>query len=233
MSLGNTPTRETNFAVEASKSYAFGMRFITPDGVPVDLTDATVRLVGAEPPHRGGQEVLSVLATIETPSSGFVQFDFQAEDLALDYGSYAYDVTLIPKTGYSTPIIKGFFEVGSNTDLDTSNTFTEVGVGSEITVTLDESDVIEITIERVDGLFYITKALMEDFSVAMEAEVDAAEAHKLAAQSAEVNAASYATQMQVWLDNAGFPFWKGTFAEYQNLTRKEEVLYLITDEVTA
>jgi hypothetical protein len=37
--------------------------------------------------------------------------------------------------------------------------------------------------------------------------------------------------MQAWLDNAGFPFWKGTQAEYNAINpKKDEVLYLITDE---
>lgn len=231
MVLGNTPRRETNFYVEASKSYSFGMHFQTPDQQPVDLTDCVLRLVAAQTQQVGGSEVLSKVAVSADPRTGFTQFNLQAEDLALEPGSYPYDVTIIPESGYSTPIIKGYIEVGPNTDTDTSNVYPDINSTSEITATLEPFDVVEITIERVDGLYVIVSNLMEDFAAEMAAEVDKAEGSATASSNSATLSASYAEEMRVWLDNAGYPFWKGTQAEYNALTPKREVIYLITDEV--
>ena len=231
MVLGNTPRRETNIYVEANKSYAFGLRFQTPDEEPVDLTGCTVRLVATEPPHYGGTEVLNLLADMQAPTSGFAQFNMQAEDLALEPAEYAYDVTLIPQTDYSTPVIKGNITVGSNTDTDTSNKYLGVNVGSDITVTIENGDVVEIIIERVDGVYTIVSNLIKDFADAMQAEVDEAAGHASDSADSAALSASYAAEMQVWLDNAGYPFWKGTQAEYNAITPKREILYLITDPV--
>jgi hypothetical protein len=230
VALGNTPRRETTIAVEASKSYAFGLYFKTPDGLPVDLTDCELRLVAAEAPHVGGTEVMSLVAVSTAPQSGLAQFNMQASDLALEPGSYSYDVTLLPPTGYSSPIIKGYIEVGPNTDLDTDNVYVGVEVGSDVTVFMEHGDVVEITIERVDGLYMIVSALIEDFNEAMQAEVDKAAGHAQDSANSASLSQSYAQEMQVWLDNAGYPFWKGTYAEYQALSPKREVLYLLTDE---
>lgn len=232
MALGNTPRKETSFYVEASKSYAFGIRFQDADHKPLDLTDCQVRLVATESAYPSGVEVLSVLAVSTDPTTGLAQFNLQADDLALDPGAYPYDVTLIPPTGYSTPILKGYIEIGSNTDQDSSNTYTNIQVGSEVTAVLENGDLIEITIERVDGMYLLVTSIISDFAEAMAAEVEkAAGSASDAADSAEL-AAGYAEEMQAWLDNAGFPFWKGTQAEYDALTPKREVLYLITDAVT-
>lgn len=231
MVLGNTPRRETNFYVEANKSYSFGMYFKTPDGEPVDLTDCVLRLVAAETQQVGGSEVISKIATSADPRTGFVNFNLQAEELALDPSSYPYDVTIIPESGYSTPIIKGYIEVGANTDTDVSNVYQDFNATSDVTATLEPFDVVEVTIERVDGLYLIVSNLMEDFAEQMEAEVSkAADSATDSSNSASLSA-SYAEEMRVWLDNAGYPFWKGTQAEYDALTPKREVLYLITDEV--
>ena len=236
MALGNTPRRETNIAVEASKSYVLGLMFQqranedTPE--PVDLTNCIVRLVATDPPSRGSTEVLSILATIDQPETGLAQFKFQAADLTLEPGSYAYDVTLIPESGYSTPILKGYIDVGSNTDLDDSNVYGNLNITSDITVIMAEHDSITIEIERVDGMFLVVTNLIEDFSEDMQEQVDAAAASAQAALNSANQAQAYAAEMQEWLDNNGFPFWKGTQAQYNALSPKYEILYLITDEVT-
>lgn len=152
MALGNTPRRLTMFFVEASKSYAFGVRFQDPAGAPVDLTEMVVRLVLMQPAHLGGSEALTVMAEIDDPTSGVTLFSLQAEDLALDVGSYAYDATLVTADGYSIPFLKGSFEVGPNTDVDTANIYDYRSYGSEITVILDHGVVSKVVIERVvDG----------------------------------------------------------------------------------
>lgn len=230
--LGNTPRRETNIAVEASKSYVLGLRFVNPDESPVDLTDCIIRFVATEPPQRGNTEVLSLVAVLDQPGAGFAQFKFQAADLTLEPDNYAYDVTLIPPSGYSSPILKGYLEVGTNTDLDDSNVYTDLNVTSDITVVMDEHDSITIMIERVDGMFLVVSNLIEQFTIDMQEQVDASAASAQASLNSSNLSAQYADEMRAWLDNAGYPFWKGTQAEYNAINKKAEILYLITDEVT-
>lgn len=229
MALGNTPRRETNIAVEASKSYLLGLKFQDSDKQPIDLTGCVIRFVATEPPQRGASEVLSLEAYMEAPEVGLAQFKFQAADLTLEPGSYAYDVTLLPPTGYSSPILKGYLEIGSNTDLDDSNVYTDINTISDITVTFAQGDNVTIEIERVDGMYLVVSNLIEDFTVAMQAQVDLATARAQAALVSENEAEAYKAEMQAWLNNAGFPFWKGTQAQYDALTPKAEVLYLIIE----
>lgn len=148
MTLGNTPRTEVNFALEASKSFSFGITFTNLDGSPFDLGTAILRLVAVEPSHLGGSEALNNEALFTDSSNGFAQFNFQAEDLALEPGSYGYDVTYVPLDGYSIPILKGSIELGPNTDLDTSNVYLTTHYVSDVTVVLDHGDVIKVTVER-------------------------------------------------------------------------------------
>lgn len=228
MALGNTPRRETNIAVEANKSYAFGVWFKSADETPIDLTDSVLRFVATENAYHTGAEVISKVAVPMFDQPDMQQFEFQAEDLALDAGSYAYDITLIPPSGYSIPILKGQLEVGANSDLDTDNVFTDISTGTDIIVDLAGTDVVEVTIERVDGLFMLVKELLEDF----RAEIAAAQASmdaKVAAAAASAQIASdKAAQLEGWFNSVGFPFWKGTQAEYDAIPVKDpNVLYLI------
>ena len=228
MALGNTPRRETNIAVEANKSYSFGIWFKTVDGTPVDLTGSELRFVATESAYHSGAEVISLVAIPMLDQPDMQQFEFQAEDLALTPGSYSYDVTLVPPSGYSIPILKGQLEIGTNSDQDISNTFSDVSTGTDVIVQLNGTDVVEVTVERVDGLFMLVKELLEDF----RAEIAAAQASmdaKVAAAAASAQIASdKAAQLEGWFNSVGFPFWKGTQAEYDAIPVKDpNVLYLI------
>ena len=228
MALGNTPRQETSIAVEANKSYTFGVWFKTVDGTPVDLTDSVLRFVATGNAYRTGAEILNIVATPMLEQPDMQQFEFQAEDLALKPGSYGYDVTLLPPSGYSIPILKGQLEVGSNADEDASNVYARTSTGTDITVELSGNDVVNVTLERVDGLFMLVQELLEDFRQQMiefEAHMEA-----LAAESAAsaADAAASANELRHWMETVGFPFWKGTQAEYDAIPVKNpDVLYLI------
>lgn len=229
MALGNTPRRETNIAVEANKSFAFGVWFKAADGTPIDLTGSTLRFVAAEQGQRGGREVLSVNAVSDVNNPNMLYFQFQADDLALTAGSYSYDVTLIPPSGYSTPVLKGQLEIGSNTDQDTSNIYgSGVNTGTDLIVLLEDRDVVEVTIERVDGLFMLITEVIKDFRDDLAAAQTAMDAQVAAAAASAQIASSKAAQLEDWFKSVGFPFWKGTQAQYDAIPSKDpNVLYLI------
>ena len=226
MVLGNTPRRETNLAVEASKSYVLGLYFVqqsaneSEEPFPLDLTGCEVRFVMADPPQRGAPRFCRCMAVLDQPENGLAQLKFQAADLTLEPGPYAYDVTLYPPSGYSTPILKGYVEIGANTDLYDDNVYTDLNITTDITVMVAGHDSVTIVIERVDGMFLVVSELIEDFAVDMQAQVDAAAASRAGrADLRERGRASYKNAMQVWLNNAGFPFWQGTQAQYDLLQR--------------
>lgn len=229
MALGNTPRRETNIAVEANKSFTFGIWFKSADGTPIDLTGSTIRFVAAQLAHRNGVEVLSLTAVPMEDNPGMQQFEFQAEDLALPPGTYPYDVTLIPPSGYSTPILKGHLEIGTNTDVNTNNVYDSgLGTGTDVTVYLNEHDLVEVTIERVDGLFMLVTEVINDFRDEIEVEKLALTALKNAADASAQQSAFHAEELRGWFNSVGFPFWKGTQAEYDALPSKDpNVLYLV------
>lgn len=228
MALGNTPRRETNIAVEANKSYSFGIWIKSSDGTPVDLTDSVLRFVATESAYHNGAEVLNVEAKPMLDQSDMQQFEFQAEDLALVPGSYSYDVTLIPPSGYSIPLLKGQLEIGANSDEDSSNVYSEVSTGTDVIVELSGSDVVEVTVERIDGLFMLVKELLADFRT----EISDAKAYMVgqaqAASQSAGHAAFSANELRGWMNTVGFPFWKGTQAQYDAIPTKDpNVLYLI------
>ena len=228
MALGNTPRQETNIAVEANKSYAFGVWFKAADKTPVDLTGSELRFVATESAYHSGAEVISLVAIPMLDQPDMQQFEFQAEDLALDPGSYTYDITLVPPSGYSIPILKGQMEIGPNSDQDVSNTFSDISTGTDIIVELSGKDVVEVTVERVDGLFMLVKELLEDFRTDIAAEQAAMDAKVAAAAASAQLASTKAEELRGWFESVGFPFWKGTQAEYDALAVKDpNVLYLI------
>lgn len=229
--IGNTPRRETNIHVEANKSFAFGIHFVNAvSGGDLDLTGTTVRMAVAQQPHLGGTEVLNLEAVHIADVQGLVQFQFQASDLAMPNGSYYYDVTLVTTQGYSVPILKGFLEVGTNTDQDISNVFTDIHADSEITAAIGNSNVVEITVERIDGMLSVTQGLILDFEARMEVEVGKAETAATDAQFWSNKTTADIAAHQTHMDEMGFPYWKGTTAQYQQLAQPDQnVLYLLTD----
>ena len=150
--LGNTPLRHTNFFLDRGKSFAFTMSFVDKAGLPHDLTESVVRIVVEEPQYFGGAEVISMPAFEENLPGGVVRFQFQAEDLLLEPGEYPYDVTLVAAMGYSSPVIKGTFVIGSNTDDVVDNTYTGVDLSQGLVVTMHHGNAIQVCLDYAVGL---------------------------------------------------------------------------------
>lgn len=158
MTLGNTPVCRNDFFLEQRKSFAFLMHFQlrdravraeTPD---FDLTDSTVRIVVRYPQHLGGEKVIETEADEVELTEGRVQFRLQAIDLELDPEAYPYDITLLTPNGYTTPVMKGFFNIGSNTDTDSSNVFDLTNPNTWIEVGIINSAVVQVRINNPDFL---------------------------------------------------------------------------------
>ena len=150
--LGNTPLRQTNFFLERGKSFAFTVSFVDKADKPLDMTAAELRLVVEEPKNFGGAEVIDIVAFEEDPANGVLRFQLQASDLLLEPAEYPYDVTLVPDMGYSSPILKGIFIIGYNTDDRTDNVYTGVDLSNGLVVTLDQGNAIKICMDYAIGL---------------------------------------------------------------------------------
>ncbi len=228
MALGNTPRRETNIAVEANKSYAFGVWLKTADGTPVDLTGSELRFIATEGAYHTGLEVLTKVAAPMLDNLDMQQFEFQARELALTPGTYSYDVTLVPPSGYSIPLLKGQLEIGPNSDSDVDNMYSDISTGTDVIIQLHGTDVVEVTVERVDGLFLLVKELISDFRDELAVIQQQMTATAAAAAASAQEAANQALELRGWFNSVGFPFWKGTQLEYDALPVIDpNTLYLI------
>lgn len=231
MALGNTPRVETNFYVEPNKSYAFGISFQDIDHDPIDLDGAIIRMVIANDAYRGGGEILEKTALLIVPDQGLCQFQFQAAELDLQDGQYVYDITFTATSGYSTPILKGYFEVGTNVDYNSSNTYVDVNTGSEITVVMDNIDVVQITVEKIDGMFHIITELIEDFREQMSSGLQYIAESRTAAVNAASAANADANELRAMIATVGYPFWKVLTQDQYNALPEigNGILYVIVD----
>jgi hypothetical protein len=228
--ISNSPRQETPILVEANKSFAFGILFKESSGAYLDLTGCTVRIVVAKTGRRGGAEMLAQDAIVLYPKGGLVQFRFQADDLALPPGEYPYDVTLVSSLGYSVPVLKGTFEVASNVDLNADNVYGDIHPQTDVTVRLMDRNVVSITIERVDGMLSAVLDLVEKADARFQGYLAQAAASATTATKASTKVAADIATHTTWLSSIGFPFWKGTKAEYDALGAPDpRVLYLIAD----
>lgn len=155
MALGNTPSRHHGFQLERFKSFAFLMKFHLKevvDGihVPYPLTGATVRLVVREPDYMGGAVLLEITAETVDLDAGVVRFALQAADLSMAPGEYPYDITLLTSLEYSTPVMKGVFTIGSNTDDNDTNVYDFTNPGTEISVEIHNGSTVEVLIKNPD-----------------------------------------------------------------------------------
>lgn len=179
--LGNTPRRTTVLTLEARKSFAFGLKFLTSStDAPVDLTGAAVRLVLAQPAHLGGAALVTKTATAVDLPLGLVQFELQAAELDLTPGEYPFTVTLVSALGYSTVIVKGVVDLAENTDGDDTNTYAGINPSTNLAAYLENGGLVEVTVDHLDGMYVIVEQRISQF------ESDAAATQ--AAHVAEVTA---------------------------------------------
>lgn len=172
--LGNTPRSQTVLRLEARKSFAFGLQFkLKSDETPIDLTGATVRLVLAKQPYAGGDVLFTKTATLLDAELGLAQFELQALDLDLAEGEYPFAVTLVSALGYSTPIMKGVFDVAENADPSTAGTYAGVNPTTNLAAYLEGGDLVSVEVASIDGLAAVVQGMITSFSDDVDTQVAA------------------------------------------------------------
>jgi hypothetical protein len=149
--LGNTPTKQTNFFLDRGKSFAFDMLFEVHEAGPYDLTGCTVRLVVQAPRNFGGADLVQKIALEVDLPAGHVQFQLQASELYIATGEYPIDVTLVNANNYSTPVLKGLFIVGDNTDDTINNVYDGAASQPGVTVVLGGGTVVKVCLHHGIG----------------------------------------------------------------------------------
>ena len=129
---------------------------------------------------------------------------------------------------YSIPLLKGQLEIGPNSDSDVDNMYSDISTGTDVIIQLHGTDVVEVTVERVDGLFLLVKELISDFRDELAVIQQQMTATAAAAAASAQEAADQALELRGWFNSVGFPFWKGTQLEYDALPVIDpNTLYLI------
>jgi len=149
--LGNTPLRQVNFFLDRGKSFAYNVTFEDLQGNPYDLTGCEVRVVVESPEHWGGDEVIQSVAVLIDAAGGVSQFRHQASDLYLEPGEYPYDVTFLSASGYSVPVTKGLYVIGSNTDDDATNSYPGVLTPQGLTAIMHNGATVKVCLDYPDG----------------------------------------------------------------------------------
>lgn len=152
MGLGNSPRRMLVFALEARRSFAFGLQFKhAASGNAADLTGAAVRLVLSAPEYKGGAVLLTKTATAVDLVAGQLRVDLQAADLDHAEAEYPFTITLVTADGYSTPVAKGVFDIRNNPDASTANTYTTVTPTQGLTFELGTANSVVVHIDSLPG----------------------------------------------------------------------------------
>ena len=123
--LSNSPTSRVQLKLERAKSFACGIRFVTANGSPADMTDAELEVTVLKPPHRGGGIAVNLPCTWLDSAAGHAQLALQAQDLDLPLGEYAFSFTLLTADGYVSTVAKGSIEIVPNG----SSTWSDVQYG--------------------------------------------------------------------------------------------------------
>lgn len=151
--LRNTPRSHTVLMLEARKSYAFGLNFLTEKTkTPIDVTGATTRMTVANPARKGGAVLFTETAAEVDAATGKLLFELQAADLDLAEDEYPFAITLTTPLGYSTLVMKGVLALQDNVDPNSANTYNGLTPGTEVTAYLRQGDVAQVVVETLSGM---------------------------------------------------------------------------------
>lgn len=114
--LSNSPRDTTTIEAEARKSLSIGLRVMDSHRNPLDMTAASVSIVGGKVNRQGVHvQHFDQFADMTWAADGYARINLQAIQLNMDPGSYVYTITL-QADGYSSVLLKGEFKVVQNTE---------------------------------------------------------------------------------------------------------------------
>lgn len=146
--LSNSPREQTLLRLEQAKSLTFGLHVTSYNGVPIDLTGATLTFHMAEQsnvPNTPGTILFSKVAEMEDVERGFARFEFQAVELDHKAGEYDFDITYLNASGYSVLLVKGVVQLQLNTDRTASGyTYEDSAIPQDLTVLLRGTGAISV-----------------------------------------------------------------------------------------
>ena len=124
--LGNTPTEQTVFRLEAAKSFSFNVWIQDETGRPMDCTGATMNIVMKRPPFDptdaldADNLIANDEATLVDGPAGLFRFHLQAADLNHSAGEYPF-VIVVDSENYTFSAVKGIIELLPNGELQSAS----------------------------------------------------------------------------------------------------------------
>lgn len=148
--LGNSPLQETVLRLEARKSFALGLRVCDSNGLPLDITSASLEIVmrklplAAKDPQDSKNLIWNSLALRVDPEGGVAMFHLQASDLDHAPGEYAFAIVMHVQS-YSTVVVKGVIDLQQNTEFSsTLATYTPADAPYIIQITAGDRNSISL-----------------------------------------------------------------------------------------
>lgn len=215
--ITNSPRRKhTRYELEQRKSFALGVHFTRKDKVtPLDVTGCQLHLTVKQPQRMGGDVEINVDAEILNGPMGLFQFELHGEDLDLEAIDYDFAMTLTTALGYSVLVQKGTWSMQTNVDdsgLD--DDYVGINPSSNIAVSVEQNNILEVVVTNVDGLSILVQALLDEAYAAM----------------ATINARITALEEDVVLSENVRNILRVTQAEYDAIVVKSaSTLYVIVD----
>lgn len=187
--LSSSPQQQTFIRAEARKSFAVTFYLVKQDDTPVDLTDAEMNMVIAQPAYKGGAIVLNKNATMVDAELGIMRVDIQAAELDLPAYEYLMVTTLVSAEGYSSAVLTGGFEVVANPD-PAESVYNGVTPPLGLTLTLRDSNKVTVRVNHHPD------SVLQAFSDQAEAAYQGAQVASISAAASAVSAAASATAAQ-------------------------------------
>ena len=126
--LGNTPTEQTIFRLEAAKSFSFNVWLQDETGRALDVTGGTLNMVMKKPPFDStdltdaDNLIVNDNATLIDAAAGLFRFYLQASDLNHPAGEYLFSI-ILRTDNYALVVIKGVVELLPNGELVSASAF--------------------------------------------------------------------------------------------------------------
>jgi len=144
MQLSNVPAAETPIRLAARKSFALGIYFYVGTQ-PADITGHVFTLTVG--PKRGsGAAVLTKVLEVVDGEAGYARLNLQATETDLAEGEYPYIIDVLTPEGYSGELLRGSIDLVDNPRLDASGVYAGTGAAETITVTLRDSNTLNVSL---------------------------------------------------------------------------------------
>ena len=147
--VSNGPRQHTVIRAQARKSLSLSLFITDRREVPLDITNATFRIVVRKNVRSTAVDdsdnlITNSVAVLPAPIAGLARFNLQASDLDFAAGEYLLTIVMVYK-GFSTTIINGTLELEENAEFSSvGSTYTDLDGSTALAVVLENGQAIKV-----------------------------------------------------------------------------------------